>query len=125
MARTQQDPFELLRRSKQESMENSPSLPQETETAVLWSGVGFRLGDMSLVAPLDHVLEILPPPSMTPVPGVKSWLKGVANVRGNLITIVDLSEFFGKPAVFLDDRVRLMIMGIPGLNTGLVGKEVR
>ena len=51
-------------------------------------------------------------------------MKGVANVRGNLITIIDLSEFFGKPAVFLDDRVRLMIMGIPGLNTGLLVNEV-
>src|SRR3989344_2625189 len=124
MARTQQDPFELLRRMQQESMENSPSLPQETETAVLRSGVGFRLGDMSLVAPLDHVLEILPPPSMTPVPGVKSWLKGVANVRGNLITIVDLSEYFGKPSVFLDDKARLLIISVPGLNTGLLVNEV-
>ena len=124
MAKVSHDPFDLLQRMQQESMEHAPALPQETEAAVLWSGVGFRLGDMRLVTPLDHVLEVLPCPSMTLVPGVKSWLKGVANVRGNLITIIDLSEFFGKPAVFLDDRVRLMIMGIPGLNTGLLVNEV-
>jgi twitching motility protein PilI len=124
MVRTQQDPFELLRRMQQESLDRPHGLPQETEAAVLWSGVGFRLGDMRLVTPLDHVLEVLPPPSLTPVPGTKGWLKGVANVRGNLITIVDLPEYFGKPSVFLDDMARLLIMNIPGLNTGLLVNEV-
>ncbi len=99
-------------------------LPQEIEAAVLWSGVAFRVGDMRLVTPLDHVLEVLPPPPSTTVPGVKPWLKGVANVRGNLITIVDMAEFFGKPPVFLDPDARLMIMNIPDLHTGLLVNEV-
>jgi len=57
MARTRQDPFELLRKMQQESLENAPGLPQEVEVTKLWSGVGFRIGDMMLVTPLDHVLE--------------------------------------------------------------------
>ena len=79
---------------------------------------------MRLVAPLDQVLEVLPCPSMTLVPNTKSWLKGVANVRGNLITIVDLPEYFGKPPVFVNDDARLMILNSPGLNTGVVVHEV-
>lgn len=121
---TRQDPFELLRRMQQESLENAPGLPQEVEVTKLWSGVGFRLGEMMLVTPLDHVLEILPPPPATLVPSVKPWLKGVANVRGNLITIVDLPEYYGKPPVFLDDKARMLIMNVSGLNTGLLVNEV-
>jgi twitching motility protein PilI len=121
---TRQDPFELLRKMQQESLENAPGLPQEVEATKLWSGVGFRLGEMMLVTPLDHVLEILPPPPSTLVPNVKPWLKGVANVRGNLITIVDLSEYYGKPPVFLDDKARMLIMNVSGLNTGLLVNEV-
>jgi twitching motility protein PilI len=125
MARTsREDPFELLRKMQQESLESAPGLPQEIEVTKYWSGVGFRLGELMLVTPLDHVLEILPPPPMTLVPGVKSWLKGVANVRGNLITIVDLPEYFGKPTVFLDEKARMMIMNVAGLNTGLLVNEV-
>lgn len=124
MTKTRQDPFELLRRMQQESLENAPGLPQEIEVTKLWSGVGFRLGDLMLVTPLDHVVEILPPPPATLVPGVKSWLKGVANVRGNLITIVDLPEYFGKPPVFLDEKVRMLIMNVAGLNTGVLVNEV-
>jgi twitching motility protein PilI len=109
---------------QEESMENAPGLPQEVVVTKLWSGVGFRIGDMMLVTPLDHVLEILPPPSSTLVPGVKSWLKGVANVRGNLITIVDLSEYFGKPPVFLNEKARMLIVNVPGLNAGVLVDEV-
>ena len=123
MARTRQDPFELLRKMQQEIQENVPGLPQEVEAAKLWSGVGFRLGDMMLVTPLDHVIEILPPPPLTLVPGVKSWLKGVANVRGNLITIIDLPEYFGKPPVFPDDKARMLILNVPDLNAGLLVNE--
>ncbi len=124
MVAIQQDPFTLLRRMAQESMNNAPGLPQETETRTLWSGVAFRLGELKLVAPLDHVLEVLPCPPLTLVPNTKSWLKGVANVRGNLITIVDLAEYFGKPPIFINDDARLMIMNSPGLNTGLLVNEV-
>ncbi|MBI3571869.1 MAG: purine-binding chemotaxis protein CheW [Gammaproteobacteria bacterium] len=105
-------------------MSNAPGLPQEIETRTLWSGVAFRLGEMRLVAPLDQVLEVLPCPPMTLVPNTKSWLKGVANVRGNLITIVDLPEYFGKSPVFVNDDARLMILNSPGLNTGVVVHEV-
>ncbi len=119
-----QDPLALLRHMQQAATAEPHVLPQETEAVVLWSGVAFRLGEMRLVTPLDHVLEILPPPALSPVPGVKHWLKGVANVRGNLITIVDLPEYFGKPPVFRDPDARMMIMNIPGFNTGLLVNEV-
>lgn len=124
MARAVTDPFALLRDMQQQSMANTIGLPQEVQAAVLWSGVGFRLGEMQLVAPLDQVLEVLPSPAITLVPGTKPWLKGVANVRGNLLTIVDLCEYFGKPPVFVDDRARLMVMNVPGLNTALLVNEV-
>jgi twitching motility protein PilI len=124
MARTREDPLVLLRKMQQESIRTAPGLPQEVQAARLWSGVAFRLADLRLVAALDEVLEVLPCPSYTPVPGTKPWVKGVANVRGNLITIVDLAEHFGKPAVFIDDAARLLVMNVPGLHTGLLVHEV-
>jgi twitching motility protein PilI len=124
MARAYQDPLALLRRMQQDSVATAPGLPQEVEAAILWSGVGFRLAEMQLVTPLDHVLEILPCPALTPVPGVKPWLKGVANVRGTLLTIIDLSQYFGKPPVFADERARVIVMNDPTLNTALLVHEV-
>lgn len=124
MNRVLQDPVALLRQLQQRSVDNAPKLPQEVEAAVLWSGVGFRLDELKLVSPLDQVSEVLPCPAMTAVPGTKHWLKGVANIRGNLITIIDLAEYFGKTPVYADDKARILVINIPGLNTALMVHEV-
>lgn len=124
MAKANIDPLSLLHKMQQQSRETAPGLPEQVQMAPLWSGLGFRLADLQLVTPLDHVSEVLPVPQMTPIPGTKSWLKGIANVRGNLYTIVDLSEYFGKPPVTSDARARLLIMNLPELNTAVLVNEV-
>lgn len=117
-------PLELLKKMQQDTMGRMPALPEEERHVDLWSGVAFRLGDMRLAAPLDSVTEVLHCPDATPVPGTRSWLKGVANVRGNLITIVDLSEFFGLKPVFISERSRLLVMNVEEFNTALLVDEV-
>lgn len=118
------NPLDLLQKMQQQSMAGMPALPEEEKFAQLWSGVGFRIGDMHLVAPLDQVTEVLHCPEFTAVPGTRSWLKGVANVRGNLFTIVDLPEFFGKQTVQIDESSRLLVMNVEGLHTALLVDEV-
>ena len=118
------NPLDLLQKMQRQSMAGMPALPEEEKFTQLWSGVGFRLGDMHLVAPLDQVTEVLHCPEYAYVPGTRSWLKGVANVRGNLVTIVDLPEFFGKKAVQADESSRLLVMNVEGLHTALLVDEV-
>lgn len=119
-----QDPLSLLRKMERATLESAPALPEETEGPSLWTGVGFRLGDLHLVTPIAHVVEVIPYPLITPVPGTKSWIKGIANVRGNLLTIIDLAEFFGKEPVFEDDRARLLVMNVDGLKAAVLVDEV-
>lgn len=119
-----QDPIDLLRRMEQAVMDRAPRLPEETKGPALWSGVGFRVADLHLVTPLEHVGEVLPYPALTPVPGTKSWVRGIANVRGNLLTIVDLAEYFGKARIYPDERTRVLVMNVETLSTGLLVNEV-
>jgi len=118
------NPLDLLQQMQRQSIAGMPALPEEEKFAQLWSGVGFRIGDMHLVAPLDQITEVLHCPELTPVPGTRKWLKGVANVRGNLVTIVDLPEFFGKKSVQIDQEARLLVMNVEGLHTALLVDEV-
>jgi twitching motility protein PilI len=119
-----QDPLSLLRKMERATLESAPTLPEETQGPSLWTGVGFRLGDLHLVTPIAHVVEVLPYPVITPVPGAQSWIKGIANVRSNLLTIIDLAEFFGKEPVFEDDEARLLVMNVDGLNAAVLVDEV-
>ncbi|HEX9627562.1 MAG TPA: chemotaxis protein CheW [Acidiferrobacterales bacterium] len=124
MAKAKTDPLSLLHRMQQDSRVSAPGLPEQVQVATLWSGLGFRLADLQLVTPLNQVAEVLPVSQLTLIPGTKRWLKGVANVRGNLYTIIDLPEYFGKDPVVPDEKTRLLIMNVPSLNAALLVNEV-
>ena len=47
---------------------------------------------IKFIGGIGDVNEILFMPTLAPVPGTKPWLLGVANVRGNLVPVVDLRD---------------------------------
>lgn len=59
----------------------------------------FRLGDGIYGLPLDHVLEVLTWQPMTPVPLAPSTVAGLLNLRGQVVTAIDL-----RRRLALDDR---------------------
>ncbi|MDA8420092.1 MAG: chemotaxis protein CheW [Pseudomonadota bacterium] len=124
MATPVQDPLSLLHKMQLASRMSAPGLPEQAPAVALWSGLGFRAAGMTLITPLDHVSEVLPCPAVTFVPGTAPWVKGIANVRGNLFTVVDLQEYLGKDPMTMNDRVRLLIMNVASLSTGLLVNEV-
>ncbi|MEY1660730.1 chemotaxis protein CheW [Isoalcanivorax beigongshangi] len=99
-------------------------LPIEQQRTEQWSGIGVVLGGVRLVAPLDQVAEILNQPPYTRVPGVLNWLKGVANVRGRLMTVMDLPGFLDLPSTVPERRRRLLVVDEGDLYTGMAVDEV-
>lgn len=63
--------------------------------AALSSRLGFQVGADNWFVALHQVNEVIPVPPMVPVPLTHSWFRGVANVRGNLYSMVDFSAFQG------------------------------
>jgi twitching motility protein PilI len=89
-----------------------------------WSGVTFRLGGAQLACNIDRIHEILPLHAPTPVPGAKPWILGLANVRGNLMTVVDLGWFLGGEPAEVTSRSRLLATGPHKSPVGLLIDEV-
>lgn len=119
-----QRPLEVLQSLELRSKQNAFGLPQQIDVKNTWDGVGFMLGQTRLVAAMDEVLEILKMPPMTYVPGAKSWVKGIANVRGTLLPIMDLKGFMGKTLVDVDRRSRVLVVRHKGIAAGLLVDEV-
>ncbi len=63
--------------------------------AALSSRLGFQVGGTNWFVALHQVSEVIPTPAYVPVPLTQPWFRGVANVRGNLYSIVDFSAFQG------------------------------
>lgn len=91
-------PFAQLIDIAQRSRSNASALPQQVELVAYWRGVGFMLAGQHFAADMAQVAEILQPPRLTKVPGVRSWVLGVANVRGRLVPIMDLAGLMGLPS---------------------------
>lgn len=90
-----------------------------------WIGVGFRLGKDRFVTDRTDVKEVLSfPELLTRVPGAKSWLRGIANVRGQLITIVDLKAFLGGGFSMPDRQARVLVSASREVPTGILVDEV-
>ncbi len=61
----------------------------------LSSKLGFQVGADNWFVALHQVSEVIPIPVLLQVPLTHSWFRGVANVRGNLYSMVDLSAYRG------------------------------
>ncbi len=102
-------------------LDNLPSQREKLEQ--LWNGVGFALGEQRCVLPMGDVSEVLVEPSVTRLPGVKNWVKGVANVRGRLLPLVDLVAFLGMQSAGGGAR-RVLVLERGDVFIGLVVDEV-
>lgn len=119
-----QTPFQLLCDIDQRCRALAAGLPSQQETVQTWSGIGFRMGGRLFVAPMGEVTEVLHEPRYTLLPGVKSWVKGVANVRGRLLPIMDLCGFFGGELSPLRKQRRVLVVEHQEVFSGLVVDEV-
>mgnify|MGYP003572127162 FL=1 len=115
-----QAPLEWLSYLERRCLDNAHALPQQEQSEDEWSGIGFRLGDQYLVAPLGEVAEILTPLSLCRVPRTKSWVCGVANVRGNLMPIMDLQAYLHDRPASMNRRSRILVVNHKGVYSGLV-----
>lgn len=117
-------PYLLLREIEARSRQNAFGLPQKAEVRRTWSGVGFRLGETLLIAEMDQVDEIMRIPLYTKVPSALPWVKGLANVRGILLPIMDMNAFINKQASKQTRSTRVMVVKNGDNYTGLLVDEV-
>jgi twitching motility protein PilI len=113
-ARAPLDPFAVLQDYELRSLAHVVGLPEQLDAPGLWRGVGFRIGHKRLASGFDEVVEIMPMPQVTPVPGAQPWMLGVANIRGNLLPIVDLKQFLEGERTVLHEGQRVLVVRQPG-----------
>jgi twitching motility protein PilI len=119
-----QEPILILHELERRSRGHAFGLPQQAEAKEAWHGIGFRLDDINLVAPLGHVREILVLPTISRVPGAKEWVAGIANVRGTLLPVLDLQGFLNRRPTIYGRRTRTLVVEYGGVSAGLLVDEV-
>lgn len=75
------------------------------------SKLGLQVGAEQWLVDLMDAGEVIPVPPITPVPLTRPWFRGVANIRGNLCSVVDFPAFLGGNPVAPGEQARLMLFG--------------
>ncbi|MFP3940566.1 MAG: chemotaxis protein CheW [Thermoanaerobaculia bacterium] len=100
--------------------EREEPAPQRLET---W--VRFRLHGETYALPVSHVREIVRVESITRVPGGPREIRGVTNVRGRVIPVVDLRVRLELPRSEIAPEGRVLVAEARGRPIGLLVDAVR
>jgi twitching motility protein PilI len=120
-----EQPFELLLELERRAKAAMSAREGAGDSVDEWVGIGFRLSTERFVASRSEVREVLPvPEQLTRVPSAKPWLRGIANIRGQLLTIVDLRSFLGAGRSQPDRHARILLTASRDVPTALIVDEV-
>jgi purine-binding chemotaxis protein CheW len=87
--------------------------------------VVFRLANEEYGAPIGSVQEIVRvPDELTRLPKAPSFIKGVVNLRGSVLPVVDQRTRFDLDDIERNDRQRIMVFTIDGVRTGFIVDSV-
>lgn len=82
--------------------------------------VGFRVGRETYGVPITAVHEIVRVPEITAVPDAPEYMQGVINLRGKIVSIIDLRKRFGESVAAPSNKNRVLVAEVNGKLVGLV-----
>lgn len=105
-----------------------------TETANGWTAdeedtlkdryLTFRLGRETYGIGVSNVIEIIGIQAITEMPGLESYMKGIINLRGKIIPVMDVRIRFGKEQSDYTDRTCIIVINILDISIGLIVDSV-
>lgn len=117
-------PFQMLESLDARCRKNSIGLPVVKVVVNDWIGIGFKINGIPLLAKMDEVTEILPPPQTIRVPGARAWVKGLANIRGLLMPVLDMNDYLFGSTTEISKDSRVLVINQSGLVAALLVDEV-
>jgi len=82
--------------------------------------VGFRVGRETYGVPIVSLHEIVRVPEITAVPDAPDYVEGVINLRGKIVSVIDLRKRLGEREVINSRRNRILVVEHKGRLSGLI-----
>ncbi len=84
----------------------------------------FALGAEVFGIEIRHVTEIIGMQAITKVPEVPAYVKGIINLRGKIIPLIDMRLKFNKESIPYDDRTCIIVIEVKQIPVGLIVDNV-
>ncbi len=82
--------------------------------------VGFQVGRETYGVPIKSLHEIVRVPEITAVPDAPDYLEGVINLRGKIVSVMDLRKRFGEKQATMKKHNRILVVEHAGRLAGLI-----
>lgn len=92
----------------------------ENEDTLASMFLTFRLGNEFYGIEVRYVIEIVGMQRITEVPDMPAFVKGVVNLRGQVIPVLDMRIRFHMESCSYDERTCIIVVSINGMQVGLV-----
>jgi purine-binding chemotaxis protein CheW len=96
----------------------------KTEDTLQGRFLTFTLGQEIYGIAIKYVVEIIGIQSITVVPEVPHYIKGIINLRGKIIPVIDVRLKFGKEPTEYNDRTCVIVIEIGEVSVGLIVDNV-
>ena len=118
-------PYELLRELDRRARAAAQGKPEASASGAEWVGIAFRLGGEAFLLAREETREVMSyPAAVTRVPGAKAWVRGLSNLRGQLLPVIDLRAFLGSGATSITRASRVLVANHREIPAGLLVDEV-
>ncbi|MFA6504948.1 MAG: chemotaxis protein CheW [Treponemataceae bacterium] len=97
---------------------------REAAAAECLSIVEFNLAYETYGIESSFIREVFPLKDFTPLPGAPSFVLGIVNLRGRILSVVDLKVFFGLPARGLGDLNKVIVIGRGLMEFGILADGI-
>jgi purine-binding chemotaxis protein CheW len=82
--------------------------------------VGFQVGRETYGVPIASLHEIVRVTEITSVPDAPAYIEGVINLRGKIVSVIDLRKRFGEKQIVSNKKNRILVVESHGRLTGLI-----
>jgi len=120
-ARSARDRGEILR-ARARALAQEPV--QAGAAKALLEIVEFSLASETYGLESAFVREVYPLNDFTPIPGVPAFVLGIVNVRGQILSIIDLKKFFDLPDKGLGQLNKLIILRNEQMELGILADDI-
>lgn len=118
-------PWQLLREFDRRARGAAQGKPEAVAAGNEWVGIAFRLGGEAFLLAREETREVMSyPATVTRVPGAKVWVRGLSNLRGQLLPVIDLRAFLGSGSTAVTRATRLLVANHREVPAGLLVDEV-
>lgn len=99
--------------------------PEQDEISTVERCLTFKSGDLILYISTRHVIEIINNYSITNLPLVPPYIKGIINLRGQVLPVVDIQMRMGKAEAVSGTETCIIVLDIDSVALGIIVDSVR